>query len=137
MRTHLLLLLLATLAVQAAASKEGILQLGTFQLSSAGVGDSGPVTVSGARDKGHMSALCIQAFERTRCLAKEQLALLDEVAINGAQISYETGYASTGGRTVYVLLLKGFTSQRSEGRIVVVPERGTIEIQAPSVQPPK
>lgn len=121
---------LALLAPAAAfASQEGILSLGTFQLSSPGVGQSGPVIVSGARKGEEITAFCVQAFEQTKCLSKEQLAQAGGSLVNGVQISYEAGYRETGGRTVYVVLSKGFVSGRNESKVVSVSEFGAIEIK--------
>ena len=113
----------------AVASQEGILSLGTFQFSSHGVGQSGPVIVSGARKGEEVTAFCVQAFEQTKCLSKEQLVQASGSMVNGLQISYEAGYRETGGRTVYVVLSKGFVSGRNESKVVAVSEFGPIEIK--------
>jgi hypothetical protein len=116
------------------ASQEGILELGAFQATSPGIGKSGPVVVSGERKGQNVSSLCVQAFERTSCLAPAQLAILSSRMINGIQISYEAGYSQTGGRTVYVLLSKGFTGSRLEANVVSVAENGEIRVKSAAGQ---
>jgi hypothetical protein len=71
----------------------------------------------------------VQAFGQTKCLSKERLLQLGGTLVNGVQISYETGYRETGGRTVYVVLSKGFVSGRNEGKVVSVSEFGQVGIQ--------
>jgi hypothetical protein len=117
------------LSVAASASQEGILSLGTFQLSSPGIGQSGPVIVSGARKGEEVTAFCVQAFEQTRCLSTEQLVQVVGTLVNGVQLSYAAGYRETGGRTVYVVLSRGFVSGRNEGKVVSVSEFGPIEVK--------
>lgn len=111
------------------ASKEGVLSLSSFQVSSPGIGESGPVVVSGSRVGDDVKALCVQAFKRTQCLPAEHLSRLTGSMVNGIQISYEAGYRQTGGRTVYVLLSKGFTSARLEGKLISVSESGRITVE--------
>ena len=111
------------------ASQEGGLLLSDFQLSSPGIGQSGPVVVSGTGTTGAIKSICVRAFNRTQCLSKEQLAKLGDGIFNGVQLSYEEGYQELGGRTVYVLLSKGFTSARLQSKVISVTEKGRIEIQ--------
>jgi hypothetical protein len=47
--------------------------------------------------------------------------------VNGVQISYVSGYRETGGRTVYVVLSRGFVSGRNGGKVISVSEFGPIE----------
>ena len=114
----------------ALASKEGVLSLGTFQVSSPGIAESGPVIVSGSRTGEAVTALCVQAFNHTRCLTAQQLMQLSGSTINGVQISYEASRKELGGRMVYVLLSKGFTSARLEAKLISVSESGQVEVQS-------
>lgn len=110
------------------ASKEAVLALDKFQVSSPGIGQSGPVVVSGEQEANRVVSLAVQAFGRTVNLSPEQLAKLRGGFINGIQISYEAGYRQLGGRTVYVILSKGFTSGLQETQLVSVNENGLTEV---------
>lgn len=85
--------------------------------------------MSGARTGEVVTSLCVQAFNQTKCLTKEQLAMLSGGIVNGVQISYEAGYQKLGGRTVYVLLSKGFTSERLDGKLVSITEAGQVAVE--------
>ena len=110
------------------ASQEGVLVIDAFQVSSAGLTHSGPVVVTGERKGEIFSALCVKAFEKTSCLATDQLAAISSMTVNGVQISYENGYKETGGRTVYVLLSKGFSESRKAEKLISVFENGEIQV---------
>ena len=125
---YLLLAIALSSAFPALASKEGVLRLDKFQFSSPGIGQSGPVVVSGEQDSNQVVSLTVQAFGRTVSLSKDQLVKLRGGFINGAQISYEAGYRELGGRTIYVILSKGFTSGQQETQLVSVNEQGTVEV---------
>src|SRR5690606_41581895 len=58
---------------EAAASKEGLLPLNAFALESPGIGQPGPVKVSGAQSDGGISLLRIEAFGRNFTLQPQQL----------------------------------------------------------------
>jgi len=122
------LLFAVIFSVMVHASQEGILAFDRFQYSSAGIGPSGRVVVSGAQDATRITAFSVQAFGKTTRLSKGDLAKLRGGYINGVQISYETGYEAVGGRTIYVVLSKGFTSGQTETQRITVDEQGKIEI---------
>jgi hypothetical protein len=122
------ILSLALASTSALASKEGILRLDSFQLTSQGISDSGPVTITGNQGDKGISRLTIKAFGREFDLDDEQLAKIRGLAINGIQLSYETGYKELGGRTLYILLSKGFTSGNVGHKFVVVTESGAIRV---------
>lgn len=121
-------LVLAFGATTVCASKEGILRMATFELSSEGIGDSGPVVVSGIQGDNGIQELAIRAFGKQFKLNGQQLIQVQGISINGLQLSYETGYKELGGRTIYIVLSKGFTSGIIGRRFVVITESGTIRI---------
>ena len=110
------------------ASKEGALQFSAFTIKSPGIGSSGPVTVTGERSEEGFSSLNVAAFGKSFVLNSSQLAQLRSLSVNGIQISYETGYPQFGGKTIYLVFSKGFTSSLRESRLVTVKERGDINV---------
>ena|SRR5688572_6385287 len=118
--------LLASLNVQ--ASEEGALAMSSFTFQSNGI-DSGRVTVTGAQSVTGITALTIKAFNREFILTNSHLQQLKGVIVNAVQLSYETGYPKTGGRTVYLQLSMGFTSGMAAGKRVIVKERGDITVE--------
>jgi hypothetical protein len=127
------LLLLSTFRL--IASDEGILPLNTFAMTSSGLDDSGPVSVCGAQTTTGISKLTIKAFGHNYSLTKAQLTELSGLRVNGIQCSFEMGYKETGGRTLYVLLTKGWTTGQTEGKLLIVTERGDIKIKKQLTQP--
>lgn len=115
-------------STSALASKEGILRLASFEVASEGIGESGPVTITGRQDDNGISKLSIVAFGKKFELGGEQLAKVRGLSINSLQLSYEAGYKELGGRTVYIVLSKGFTSGTAGQRFVVVKENGAITV---------
>jgi len=126
------LLFAAVLAMPfaAVASKEGILPLSEFRLSSSGIGQSGEVIVSGKQRGDEFISFTVQAFGRTMHLSKEQLAQVRGGSVNGLQISYAAGYAELGGRAVYVVLSKGFTSGVRQSQMILATEQGAVEVKS-------
>ncbi len=126
---HIIALVVVLLNPPAAvASQEGVLRLSTFNLSSPGIGQSGPVVISGEQDKNQFISLTVRAFGRTASLSKDQLAKLRGGFINGLQISYEAGYRELGGRTIYIVLSEGFTSGLQETQLIIINEQGVVEV---------
>ena len=112
----------------ALASKEGILRMATFELTSDGIGESGPVRISGKQGDDGISKLTVTAFGKRFDLDEAQLAKVRGLPINGLQMSYEAGYRELGGRTVYIVLSKGFTAGTVGQKFVVVSESGAIKV---------
>lgn len=110
------------------ASQEGILRMASFEATSGGIGESGPVTISGKQDDNGISKLTVTAFGRKFELDGEQLARVRGLSINGLQLTYEAGYKELGGRTVYIVLSKGFTSGTAGQRFVLVSENGSVRV---------
>ena len=69
---RLLLLAIALPSVfPTSASQEGVLTFNTFQISSPGIGQSGPVVVSGEQNSNQIVSLTVQAFGHTVILSKD------------------------------------------------------------------
>ncbi len=130
MRNFWLILILAfvTLPSSAIASKEGLLSLNAFALESPGIGQSGPVKIAGAQSAGGITLLRIEAFGKTFNIGPDQLQQLREFNANGVQITYEGGYVDLGGRTIYVIFSRGFTSGVVLQRYVSVTETGLVVV---------
>lgn len=106
------------------ASQEGVLRLNEFRLSSQGIGDSGPVVVSGAQSDDRFVALRVEAFGRVQSLPAGELGKLKGGLVNGLQLTFDSGYRQLGGRTIYIHLSKGFTSGVQETQVVSLDEQG-------------
>ena len=115
-------------ATSALASKEGMLTLDAFNLTSPGIGASGPVVISGKQDRTGVKELTINAFEKQYHLDKAQIAQMQGLHFNGLQLSYEGSFKELGGRTIYLVRSKGFVvSGTVDRRFVVIKENGTVE----------
>jgi hypothetical protein len=104
------------------------LALSSFTIESAGIGASGPVQVTGKQDNKGITDIRIKAFEKEFIPSETQLSSLSGLAANGIQLSYEAGYKELGGRTIYLLFSKGFTSGMVQSRTVEVNEKGEIRV---------
>jgi hypothetical protein len=124
----ILILALAALPSGAIASKEGLLSLNAFALESPGIGQSGPVKVAGAQSDRGITLLRIEAFGKTFNIGPDQLRQLRGFNANGVQITYEGGYGDLGGRTIYVIFSRGFTSGVVLQRYVSVTETGSVTV---------
>jgi hypothetical protein len=129
MKALVLAILLLASASSAHASKEGILAFSTFRLESNGIGSSGKITVEGKQnDKAQIVALRMSAFGRDYVVPPAKLRQLAELPSNGVRISYEAGYKELGGRTVYIQLQMGFTSDTTKQALVTIAEDGEIVV---------
>jgi hypothetical protein len=129
-RSSLLLLVALLAASVAVADVEGILALGTFRIESPGIGDSGPITLSGSQGHEGIQSLTVQAFGKQLSLSPAQLQGLHSVVFNGVQLSYSGGYKQLGGRTIYVTFSKGFTSGVVGRHLVEITESGTVRVRS-------
>ena len=127
MRIAIPLILLA-FSAPILASKEGILTLDKLNLESNGIGESGPVNVSGTQTPAGITSFRVEAFGKTIELTPPQLKELEGGQYNLIQLSYERGYAELGGRTIYIKLGKAFTSGEVRGVVVVVTEDGKVKV---------
>lgn len=132
MRMRSVLMALALLAVAGedlGASQEGALAWTAFSIQSAGTGRSGPVEVSGAYVDDGLARLTIKALGREFSLSKPQLETFRGMFVNRMQLTYEDGYKELGGRTLYIVLGRGFTSEAQDGRLITLKERGDVTIR--------
>lgn len=122
-------LILGLFVSYALASQEGVLSFSSFIVESPGIGESGPVVVSGEKNsKNEIISLNIEAFGRKYELT-EKLKEIPRLLYNGIQVSYEHGYKELGGKSIYVSLSVGFTSGVTEKILIIVTESGRIEIK--------
>jgi hypothetical protein len=123
-----LILAFSILSGSVSASKEGLLALKAFALESPGIGESGPVKISGAQSSSDITLLRIEAFDKTFNIGPDLLRQLRGFNANGVQITYEGGYVDLGGRTIYVIFSRGFTSGAVVQRYVAVTESGSVTV---------
>ena len=110
----------------AVASKEGVLSFSEFVIKSDGLKGSGEITVTGNKTKdGKYEKISVFAFGKILLVPKEILDQIPSRYQNGIQLSYERGYLKTGGRTVYIVFHKGFTSGIGDRFIIAVKENGS------------
>lgn len=128
MKLIFFLLFLSNIAL---ASKEGVLAIQTFHITSEGIGQSGPIGVSGAvNSKGKVTSFKIDAFGKKIEVPIAQLEKADLSYKNSIQMSFEHGYKELGGRTIYIVFKTDLTSSLSKEKVTfVVKENGTIEIK--------
>jgi hypothetical protein len=107
----------------AIASQELIVPWSSFTIASDALGATNPIELSGRQSDGGLSRLVVKAFGREFVLDKAQLRRLEGMSINGLDITYERGYAMTGGRTLYLVFSRGLQQQR-----ISLTERGDITI---------
>ena len=110
------------------ASREGILPVSAFALESPGIGGSGPVKVSGAQSSEGISLLRVEAFGKQFTFQQKHLIELQGFGFNGVKITYEGGYVDLGGRTIYIIFSRGFTSGQVAQRYVALSESGSVSV---------
>jgi len=114
----------------ALASQEGVLALQDFKIETRGIGESGPVIVTGKQDeKNQVTALKVEAFGKAFELKAADLEKIPKFPYNGIQLSFETGYKELGGRTIYVNLQFGFTSGNKQRVLITIPENAAIKVE--------
>jgi len=128
--TGILVITIAFLMIPSAfASQEGVLALSEFKIQSKGIGESGIVVVEGMMDaSGKYKKLTVKAFGKTIEVSNDVLRQIPSKNQNGIQLSYEVGYKDMGGRTIYIVFQKGFTSGITESLIIGVTEDGRSKI---------
>jgi len=131
MKSILFFLVTSMLVIPPAfASKEGVLKLNTFSLESKGIAEFGPVKVVGEQsEQNEVKSLSVEAFGKKIELKPEDLSKIPKQPYNGIQLSYEQGYPEMGGKTVYITLQFGFTSQVKQRVLVTITEKGEIKIK--------
>ena len=118
-----LILSLLLCAQQAFASKEGVLVWSSFSIHSVGIGNSGPVDISGTYAEAGLTKLVIKAFGKEYVLSAVQLQQVQGLYVNGMQLSYVNGYAEEGGRSIY-LVLTGLTGGTRAAKRITLDDRG-------------
>ena len=108
-----------------------MLPLSAFSMESPGIGDSGPISISGQKTPTGFLNLNIKAFGREFVLNERQLVRLEHVSVNGIQLSYEAGYKELGGRTLYIVFIKGFTSGARSTQTIELRESGDVKVAEP------
>lgn len=108
-------------------SQEGILTISSFHVDSKGIGSSGPVAVQGTIDIAGEISLIVSAFGKTITIPKTVVEKIPKT-FNGIQLSYEKGYESLGGRTIYIMFSTGFLSGQKTKTVLVVTEDGASEV---------
>lgn len=112
------------------ASEEDGVALGEFSFKSPATAEASAIEVAGKRTSdGAWENFRVRAFGKVTPVPAEKLAALQKAFLNGVMLSSEPGYAETGGRTVYVTFLFGFTSGIVERWILSVNERGDIALE--------
>jgi hypothetical protein len=116
-------------ALSLTASEEGALVVSSFNIHSAGIDRSGPVEISGSYDNNQgLTSLVIRALGREFTLTKEQRGQFAGLFLNSVQVTYEAGYREVGGRTIYLVLGRGFLSGTEESKVITLNERGDITV---------
>jgi len=112
------------------ASQEGVLRLSSFTMQSEGIGESGPVSVSGTtNEENEFTELTVKVFGKEYKLSDEDLKKIPAKPYNGIQLSYEAGYKELGGKTLYIILQVGFTSGIKERTLIIITESGSIQVE--------
>jgi len=126
---YVLLILAVCLMFQVTyASQEGMLGFSQFKIVSKGIGHSGKIIVKGEQDvNGKYKQISIDAFGKILKVPKKILKKMPKY-YNGIQLSYETGYKTRGGRTIYIIFFTGFTSGIKEKFTISVCEEGKVDI---------
>jgi len=97
-----------SLAFFANASQEGVLSFSEFSIKSRGIGKSGTVEIIGTKnEKGTFSSITVSAFGKMYSFPEDILSQISAINQNGIQLTYEAGYRSLGGKTIYIQFQKG------------------------------
>jgi len=126
----LIIVIILFLTSDVFASQEGVLTLSEFTIQSKGIGESGPVIISGKQnDKNEFTELTIKAFGKVYKLSEEDLKKIPEKYYNGIQLSYEAGYKELGGKTLYIVLMSGFLSGIREKTLITITESDSVRVE--------
>lgn len=113
----------------AKADVEGRMPFAHVQYDSAGLDNSGPVSVEVFQDKKGIYELKVSAFGTLHTVTKAKLAAISGYTFNAVGISYSRGYPNTGGRSVYVLLYQVFSSGAEAVALVTITEHGGVRVK--------
>lgn len=123
-------LLVLAISENVFASREGMLTFSDFAIKSDGLEGSGKISMEAKQGAMGVTYLKLNAFNREILLDEEQLRSLQNIYLNGVQLSYERGNQNSGGRTVYVIFSRGFTAGVEVVKILAVNEKGEVSIVA-------
>ncbi|HJW85461.1 MAG TPA: hypothetical protein VJ440_02375 [Candidatus Brocadiaceae bacterium] len=122
----LTILLLPSFAL---ASKEGVLPISSFTIESKGIGESGPIKITGQKHQDEITLLIVEAFGKEYKITADNLKKIHKASYNGIQISYEEGYKQLGGKTIYIILQMGFTSGVKKQMQISLTENNTVKVE--------
>ncbi|MFH1074863.1 MAG: hypothetical protein V1752_07230 [Candidatus Firestonebacteria bacterium] len=123
------------ISMNAFASEEGVLKLSKFTVESKGIGNSGPVKISGEQNQqNEITSLKIEAFGKDYKISDESLKKLPKAMYNGIQVSYEEGYKELGGKTIYIIFQMGFTSGVTKQVVLSLAENNTVNVEEIKIQ---
>ena len=119
------------------ATRDAMLPWSSFLVESAGLDDSGPVSVSGKQDSAGITSFRVQAFERTYELRSKQLEKLKGVHANGIELLLSGGRTTLTGRMLTIRLSRGFAGDVVVGKAITICDSGEISIgDMPSSEQP-
>ena len=72
--------------------------------------------------------MSVEAFGKTISIPPEILIQIPSKNQNGIQLSYEEGYKSKGGKTVYLQFQVGFTIELQKVFIISASENGKVKV---------
>jgi hypothetical protein len=128
-RVRSLLPLLLALSIAPAALAVPIgLNFGSFRIESPGIGDSGPIVISGTEGREGIESLSIEAFGKKSTLTPAQLQELHSFVFNGLQLSYANEPKQFGGRIVCVMFTAGLSGEVDGKRLVQVTDSGLVRV---------
>jgi hypothetical protein len=122
----LTILLLTSFAL---ASKEGVLPISSFTIESKGIGESGPIKITGQKHQDEITLLIVEAFGKQYKISEDNLKKIPKTPYNGVQISFEEGYRQLGGKTIYIIFQMGFTSGVRKQIQISLTENNTVKVE--------
>ncbi|MCG2711414.1 MAG: hypothetical protein L6416_03710 [Candidatus Omnitrophica bacterium] len=126
----LVILAIILLSSNVFASEEGVLKLSNFIIKSDGIGDSGAISVTGIKNQqNEFIDLKIAAFDKEYKILEEDLKKIPSASYNGIQLSYVEGYKEFGGKTIYIIFQRGFTSGINKKVLITLSENGSVSIK--------
>ena len=129
MNKGVLIIITLSLSLFANASQEGVLSFSDFAIKSQGIGNSGVVEISGTKNEsGRFSSIIVNAFGKKHQFPENVLSQIPSTNQNGLQLSYESGYPSLGGKTLYIQFQKGFITGLQTVFIISLNEESRFKI---------
>jgi hypothetical protein len=127
--SHLVFSLTILLIAQFAyASKEGVLVLSNFIVTSQGIGASGAIEVSGTQSTNGIERLKISAFGKSMSLTPATLEKLRCFFANGIALSYESGFKEQGGKTLYITVIRQFSTHTVSTKTISFCEDNSVTV---------